>query len=68
MKSTDKKTPQTQYGKGSRRSVFQLKVGATRFERATSASQTRRSSQAELRPDLFVSDTVVLVNMSSSNN
>ncbi len=27
-----------------------LKVGATRFERATSASQTQRSSQAELRP------------------
>lgn len=26
-------------------------VGATRFERATSWSQTRRSSQAELRPD-----------------
>ena len=27
------------------------KVGATRFERATSCSQSRRSSQAELRPD-----------------
>ncbi len=26
-------------------------VGATRFERATSCSQSRRSSQAELRPD-----------------
>ncbi len=33
-------------------------VGATRFERATSASQTRRSSQAELRPDLLDSDTL----------
>lgn len=28
-------------------------VGATRFERATSASQTQRSSQAELRPATF---------------
>jgi hypothetical protein len=28
------------------------KVGATRFERATSCSQSRRSSQAELRPDV----------------
>ncbi len=28
-----------------------FKVGATRFERATSCSQSRRSSQAELRPD-----------------
>ena len=27
-----------------------LKVGATRFERATSCSQSKRSSQAELRP------------------
>ena len=27
-----------------------IKVGATRFERATSCSQSRRSSQAELRP------------------
>lgn len=29
-----------------------LKVGATRFERATSCSQSRRSSQAELRPEV----------------
>ena len=28
-----------------------FQVGATRFERATSCSQSRRSSQAELRPD-----------------
>jgi hypothetical protein len=30
-------------------------VGATRFERATSCSQSRRSSQAELRPELLLS-------------
>ncbi len=30
------------------------KVGATRFERATSCSQSRRSSQAELRPVVFL--------------
>jgi len=31
-----------------------LKVGATGFEPATSASRTQRSSQAELRPDQFL--------------
>ena len=35
------------------RTAILIEVGATRFERATSASQTRRSSQAELRPDML---------------